>query len=61
MDIQSIGDLISNIGLSAACMVGLFYLIIKDNNKTHELLEKLNDKMTELNGFLMSGRGDSNE
>ena len=61
MDVQAIGDLISNVGLSAACMVGLFYLIMKDNKKTQEVLEKLNDNITEIKGYLMNGRGDSDE
>ena len=61
MDIQTIGDLISNVGLSAACMVGLFYLIVKDNSKTHELLSKLNDNIVEIKGAIVTGRGDADD
>lgn len=61
MDIQGIIDLIQSVGFDAAVIVALYYLIVKDNKEMKAAIDKLNDTLMEIKGYLSVGRGNAEE
>ena len=61
MDVQSLSDLITNVGMDAAIIIGLYYIIVKDNKEMQAAIDKLNDTLMEIKGYLMTGRGEGEE